>query len=260
MNITDKLEELGPDRVQELMDSSVNFCVLIKSLGFDDVYGYSRKRLMRYIKTHNLSRERIEENINNYKRSILKREHEKINISLEDILSGKREYKSTYGLGQKLLKAGLKERKCECCGLTMWEGEQIPLQLHHKDGDKKNNSLINLEFRCPNCHAMTETYCGKNTKAHKSDNNWQKQAERQRQHRAKQKEKDLDYHNRTFEERSRSPGKEVLKEELRNSSILSIGRKYGVSDNAVRRWCDHYGLPRHSRVIKKMTAEEWSQL
>ena len=260
MNITEKLEELGAQRVQEMIDSSTNFCVFIKSLGFNDVYGGSRKRLMKFIEKHNLNRDRIEENIKNYKRSVMEREHNKNRIDLNDILSGKREYKNTYHLGQKLLEAGLKERKCECCGLTKWENEPIPLQLHHKDGDKKNNSLENLEFRCPNCHAMTETYCGKNTKAHKSNDCKTNKAERQRQYRARQKEKDLDFHNRTFEERSKSPGKDILKKELRKSSFLAIGNKYGVSDNAVRKWCDHYGLPRHSKTIKQMSDEDWAKL
>ena len=30
------------------------------------------------------------------------------------------------------------------------------------DGDSKNNKLDNLRFLCPNCHAQTDTYCGKN--------------------------------------------------------------------------------------------------
>lgn len=53
--------------------------------------------------------------------------------------------------------------KCVCCGCDgTWMGQEITLQLHHKDGDRKNNELSNLEFRCPNCHSITETYAGKN--------------------------------------------------------------------------------------------------
>ena len=45
----------------------------------------------------------------------------------------------------------------------------ISLELDHKDGNNKNNKLSNLHYLCPNCHALTETYRGKNKKIHKSD-------------------------------------------------------------------------------------------
>ena len=62
----------------------------------------------------------------------------------------------------KLLNEGLKEHKCECCGLSVWMGKPIPLELHHKDGNKNHNELDNYELLCPNCHAFTDSYRGKN--------------------------------------------------------------------------------------------------
>ena len=62
----------------------------------------------------------------------------------------------------KLLEGGYKEHRCECCGLEMWMGKLIPLELHHKDGDRHNNSIENYELLCPNCHAFTDSYRGKN--------------------------------------------------------------------------------------------------
>ena len=62
----------------------------------------------------------------------------------------------------KLLDEGLKEHKCECCGLTTWLNQPIPLELHHKDGNRYNNVLENFELLCPNCHAFTNRYRGKN--------------------------------------------------------------------------------------------------
>ena len=62
----------------------------------------------------------------------------------------------------KLLKEGYKEHRCEHCGLTTWLNQPIPLELHHKDGNHKNNSLDNYELLCPNCHAFTDSYRGKN--------------------------------------------------------------------------------------------------
>lgn len=50
----------------------------------------------------------------------------------------------TYGLKLKLFEEGVKERKCEQCGITEWNGKPAPLELHHIDGNNKNNSLENL--------------------------------------------------------------------------------------------------------------------
>lgn len=52
--------------------------------------------------------------------------------------------------------------RCECCGRKTWNGNPIPLQVHHEDGDRLNNVEDNLSLLCPNCHALTDNYCGKN--------------------------------------------------------------------------------------------------
>ena len=63
---------------------------------------------------------------------------------------------------RKLLEEGYKEHRCECCGLAEWLEEPIPLELHHKDGNHFNNDLDNFQLLCPNCHAKTSSYRGKN--------------------------------------------------------------------------------------------------
>lgn len=56
------------------------------------------------------------------------------------------------------------------------------------------------------------------------------------------------------------PTREVLKEEIRNSSFLKLGKKYNVSDNAIRKWCISYNLPTKKREIEKYTNEEWEMI
>ena len=73
----------------------------------------------------------------------------------------------TNKIRKKLLREGLKEYICECCKNTLWNGVPIPLEVHHKDGDKENNAIENLQLLCPNCHALTDNYRGKNMKKHK---------------------------------------------------------------------------------------------
>lgn len=67
-------------------------------------------------------------------------------------------------LKKRLIGNGVKEHMCEYCKRTSWNDGKIPLELHHRDGDRYNNVLDNIELLCPNCHALTDTYCGKNQK------------------------------------------------------------------------------------------------
>ena len=83
-------------------------------------------------------------------------------IDLDEILSGKHPSYQTFKLHLRLLSEHRKEHRCEICGLSEWNGKPIPLQLDHIDGNSHNHLFENLRMICPNCHAQTETYCGKN--------------------------------------------------------------------------------------------------
>ena len=69
---------------------------------------------------------------------------------------------NTHRFKLRLIQEGLLEHRCYKCGLTEWNDRPMPIELEHKDGNRKNNKLENLEILCPNCHAQTETYCAKN--------------------------------------------------------------------------------------------------
>ena len=83
--------------------------------------------------------------------------------SLEDLLvsdcvSGV----TTAKLKTRLLLKGLLDRRCYRCGLTEWQGQPIPLELEHTNGNRLDNRIENLSLLCPNCHALTSTYRGRN--------------------------------------------------------------------------------------------------
>jgi hypothetical protein len=52
--------------------------------------------------------------------------------------------------------------RCQRCGHEEWQGEVIPLELDHVDGDSDNNARENLRLLCCNCHALTPTHRGRN--------------------------------------------------------------------------------------------------
>jgi 5-methylcytosine-specific restriction endonuclease McrA len=68
----------------------------------------------------------------------------------------------TSKLKMRLFAAGLKAKKCEVCNREKWNGGPIPLELDHINGRREDNRLENLRIVCPNCHAQTDTYRGRN--------------------------------------------------------------------------------------------------
>ena len=86
--------------------------------------------------------------------------------SLDEILVEDSSYDCTSSLKKRLFKEGVKEQKCECCGISEWLGKPIALELHHINGVHNDNRIENLQILCPNCHSQTNNYCGKNAKKH----------------------------------------------------------------------------------------------
>jgi len=86
------------------------------------------------------------------------------NVRTLDELLDKDIYYSSDKLKKRLIKEGLKEHKCEQCGITEWNGQPAPIELDHINGVRTDNRLENLRVLCPNCHAQTKTYRGKNKK------------------------------------------------------------------------------------------------
>lgn len=115
-------------------------------------------------------------NGNSWENKIVKERMEKLNLffnkknsnygkpnsalPLKSILTKDSEYNRTK-LKERLFKEGLKEYKCECCGISEWQGAPISLQLHHINGIHNDNRLSNLQILCPNCHSQTDNFTSK---------------------------------------------------------------------------------------------------
>lgn len=148
--------------------------------------------------------------------------------------------------------------KCDCCGITEWQGKELSLQLDHINGDNHDNRLENLHWLCPNCHSQTDTFCGKGTKKnHITSNGVTKKEFKQNYCIECGKEisqaatwcPECAAKQRRIVER---PNKEELLQLLldNNGSFTEVGRMYGVGDNTIRKWCKNYELPTHSTDYK----------
>ncbi len=85
-------------------------------------------------------------------------------MPIEQLLVADRPITNRSHLKMRLLAEGLKQNICERCGLTEWLDEPLAMQLHHLNGSGKDNRLENISFLCPNCHAQTGNWGGRNVR------------------------------------------------------------------------------------------------
>ena len=162
---------------------------------------------------------------------------------IEDYLANKFQI-GTHDLRLRLIKEGLKSHQCENCLQTQWMNQPMPLQLHHIDGNHENNNLSNLQILCPNCHALTDNYCGKGKKAIKQPKEQKLCIDCQ---------KPIDIKSIRCKSCAgvirnqlickRPPKEQLLKDLVELKYWVQVGKKYGVSDNAVRKWAKFYNTP-----------------
>lgn len=136
-------------------------------------------------------------------------------------------YMNSNSLKKRLIKTGKKEEKCECCGLTQWNGVSIPLELHHINGKHNDNRIENLLLICPNCHATTENYCGRNKK--RKENTVVRNAI------------EVNYDEEVAL---------IIKYAKEKCNFTYIAEQMGLTDNGVRKRCKKIGLPYRTNELK----------
>ena len=187
---------------------------------------------------------------------------------IKDILKKEGKVGQSHKIKLKLYKFNLKEEKCEICNLeNQWNGELISLHLDHINGINNDNRIENLRILCPNCHSQTKTYAGKKLRKHTKVKIKKATKVKIKKFTPVKIKKCLECNKlinikstrckscqitkRNAEKRDFIlPTKEELYKFLKDSNFLRVGKKYGVSDNAVRKWCKKYELPTNSSYFK----------
>ena len=156
---------------------------------------------------------------------------------------------STYHRGhlkRRLLAEGIKQRQCELCGQgDMWRGRPLALILDHINGIADDNRLENLRIVCPNCAATFDTHCGRKNRpqriCRRCGSAFTPLTETQ-SHCSKECGLRWDRRGRPLPaaRRVERPPYEQLLEEVAATNWSAVGRKYGVTDNAIRKWVRAY--------------------
>lgn len=184
---------------------------------------------------------------NNRNRVLSTETKEKISLKLRTNVITNRERKGSgykrnyYTFKERLFRDGIKERKCEKCGITEWMGEKIVLQVHHIDGNNQNNAIENIQILCPNCHSQTDNFCGKNVATNK-EITCCKGCGKPLAHRTVH-----GYCLACYRERlnvlKHKPEKETLANDfLEIKTFAGLARKYSVNPTTIKRWLMDYGI------------------
>ena len=180
---------------------------------------------------------------------------------LEEVLIEKSTY-SRQHVKRRLFKEGLKEPVCEMCGQDeMWHGRPMGMIIDHINGVRDDHRLENLRIVCPNCASTLDTHCGRKNRVSKAKRDCrrcgrpffpgrpqQRYCSREcgtRWDRSKLRRKPV-----TTGRRIERPPYEQLLAEIEATSYCAVGRKYGVSDNAIRKWVRFYERERERNACE----------
>ena len=213
----------------EIVKKSNNLSDICRNLNISTTSG-NREVVKRYIKEYNLDTNHFKVVRNKYGSR----------KKLCEILIENSTYKNNYSLKKKLYEGGLKEKKCEMCGLgDIWMDKEISLILDHINGVNNDNRLNNLRIVCPNCNATLDTHGGKNIgNKYKYPKNIKKcGCGNKITNKAKEC---IECSLKSRRKVKNRPDLETLLKEVKESGYSEIGRKYGVSDNSIRKWIKHY--------------------
>lgn len=142
---------------------------------------------------------------------------------------------------------------CAICGNTgTWLNKTLVLQIDHINGDASDNRLKNLRFLCPNCHTQTSTFGNKNKiKRTNADrhSHYDKICKQCGKSFISNGNRQIYCSTKCVADAHRKVDKidvKLLTSQIKKLGFRGTGKIYGVSDNAIKHWCQKLGLP--SRV------------
>lgn len=239
------MSKITDEEFEKIVNSSSSYKEIVFRCGYSNYSGASSNIIKNRIQQQNLIFESSvpEYNIRNDE-----------DIFIEDSPVSQSTLRRHYFDGQ------YSEYRCAICGQEpIWNGKELTLTLDHINGHNKDDRLENLRWVCPNCDRQLDTFSGRNISKEKRKNfciDCGKEILLSSTRCPECANKIRGLKTRKVER----PNKETLKKKIRVIPFLQIGKEYNVSDNAIRKWCDEYNLPRTKKEINKYSDEDWEKI
>ena len=231
-----------PEEVQKIANNCTSLRQLAQELGYSTNGGTSNNTIEKYCDFYNISLEHF----TNLPQTVIKRTVE--NIFVENSTASQTTLRRWYEKGNYT------EYKCAICNQEpFWNGKPLTLTLDHINGDNKDNRLENLRWVCPNCDRQLDTFCSKNT-------NYDIRKNKKKIFICEKCGAEISYGAKlcpqcySLSQRQTSrpkPDELILILKNNKGNFSAVGRLFGVSDNAIRKWCKYYNLPTHSKDYKE---------
>jgi hypothetical protein len=212
-------------KLEEIVKNSKTQTECLHKLGLRAAGG-NFNTLKKYIKKYNIDVTHFNSDEVRIEKLNLSTKNRKIQLN-EILVEGS--FYNRSRMKERLYECGIKERNCELCGQgEEWMGKKMSLIIDHINGVWNDNRIENLRIVCPNCNATLSTHCGKKLKTKECNQDMRK---------VFTKNKEDFYKNRRKSER---PDYNTLIDEIEKFGYVQTGKKYNVSDNAIRKWVKYY--------------------
>ncbi len=225
---TSVIWSISNEEFKKIVNQNNSFADIIRHFGLvvaSSNYNTLKKRL----KEENIDYSHIPQGIDSNKNKVFPERA----IPLEEVMIEN----STYCRGtlkRRLLKNGILKNQCSNCKLApLWDNQKLVMVLDHINGINNDHRLENLRLLCPNCNSQQKTFSGRNSRKKYNCQKCGKETTRKRKYCNICCQENNSLYQRKVKNR---PSKEQLLKEIKETNYCAVGRKYGVSDNAVRKW------------------------
>ena len=249
------IDEFSKEELEKLVKESCSFRELIPKLGYEARSGSNHFTVKKRLEKYNIDYSHF----NGIKKVVRTFE----NVFAENSTVSQKTLRDWY------IKRNYSPYECSICKMKpVWQDKPLTLILDHKNGINTDNRLENLRWVCPNCNQQLPTtgfhgikkydlFGNKSIKA-KSDKKPHKKCVDCGTIISQYAIRCNNCNNKFKKENNKLPvTRELLKSKIRTQSFTSIGKEFGVSDNAIKKWCKKYNLPYKTSIIRNITDEEW---
>ena len=242
------IDKYSKDELEAIVKSSNSLVEVIDKLGYSTHGGSNNTTVKKRIEQYSIDTSHF--------KSVKTVERNEENIFIENSTASQQTLRRWY------IKGEYTPYICSICGQPpKWQGKSLTLILDHINGSNHDNRLENLRWVCPNYNQQLDTT---GFKKMRTTQNLKKKyycidCGKEISHGAT---RCLACANKEHAKNSTMSliTREELKQLIRTIPFTQIATKYGVTDNAVRKWCDKYSLPRKKSDINTYSDEEWLKI